>query len=213
MAAPYTPAVKICGITNLDDALAACDAGADALGFLFAEEGRKRNRFIEPDAALSIIQALPSYIMTVGVVVNDSWDTLQEYLEIVDRLQLHGEESQETCALLGHKAIKAFRAGPAFSIEGMVSYETPCYLLDAWVPDARGGTGKTCDWDVAKAAVATGKSIILAGGLTPEKVGEAVQKVRPYAVDVSGGVESAPGKKDHERIKTFVHNAKTSLAG
>ncbi len=204
--------VKICGITCLEDALAACDAGADALGFVFAPEARKRNRYIEPDAAREIICQLPPFVTAVAVVVNEPIDRLLHYLGFVDRVQLHGEEDAALGAELPGRVIKAFHAGPAFTVEHMLRFPAGAYLLDASVPGERGGTGTTCDWGLAREAVATGKPVILAGGLTPENVGEAVRAVRPYAVDVSGGVEAAPGKKDHERIRAFIHHAKTSLA-
>jgi len=203
--------VKICGITNRDDALAACDAGADALGFVFAEEARARNRYIAPEDAKDIIEALPPWVITVAVVVNAPLALLQKYLQFVDRIQLHGEEPDEITRALGHRAIKAFRAGPEFSIMALQQCPAPAVLLDAYDPERRGGTGKTADWSLARQAAALGKALILAGGLTPENVAEAVRTVRPYAVDTSGGVESAPGKKDHERIRSFIHNAKTSL--
>jgi phosphoribosylanthranilate isomerase len=191
--------------------LAACDAGADAIGFVFAPEAKARNRHIEVEEALAIAEKMPPFVTTVAVCVNEPLEKLVRYLAYFDCLQLHGEEPPDSIPM-GHLAIKAFRAGPNFFIDDMLAYHTRAYLLDAFVADQRGGTGKTCDWVTAKLAVATGKPIILSGGLTPENVAEAVQHVRPYAVDVSGGVESAPGKKDHERIRRFIHNAKTSLA-
>lgn len=112
------------------------------------------------------------------------------------------------CQFLARRAIKVFHAGPDFRPEDMLEYQTKAYLLDADVPGAHGGTGATCDWEVARRAVGLGRPIILGGGLTPENVAEAVARVRPYAVDTSGGVESAPGKKDHERIRRFIQNAK-----
>lgn len=203
--------VKICGITNLEDALAACEAGADALGFVFAPEAKARNRFIELENAVAILEQLPPFVATVAVCVNEPLERIVRYLAYFDCVQLHGEEPPGSIPM-PHLAIKAFRAGPGFSVDAMLAYETRGYLLDAYVPDQRGGTGKTCDWDLARQAVSTGKPIILSGGLTPDNVSEAIQIVRPYAVDVSGGVENTPGKKDHERIRRFIHNAKTSLA-
>ena len=204
--------VKICGITNLEDALAACAAGADALGFVFAPEAKKRNRYIEPDAARGIIEKLPPYVTTVAVCVNEPIERLAHLLTFVDCIQFHGEETPDAVGIMPWLAIKAFRTGPEFSIEEMLRYECRAYLLDAHAADARGGTGHTCDWDAAREAVATGSNIILAGGLTPENVAEAVRQVRPYAVDTSGGVEAEPGKKDHDRIREFIRNAKSSLA-
>jgi len=203
--------VKICGITSLDDAVAACEAGADALGFNFAPEARKRNRYIEPEKAHEIIRHLPPFVTVVGVTVNASVDDISRWLEFVDVVQLHGEEPPEQCETIGERAIKVFRAGPGFEVKDMLAWPTAAYMLDAAISGERGGTGHTCDWETAKAAVALGKPIVLAGGLTPENVAEAVRIVRPSAVDTAGGVESAPGKKDHERIRNFVQNAKTSL--
>lgn len=204
--------VKICAITNLDDALAACEAGADALGFNFAEEAKPKNRHIDPDKALAIIEKLPPFVSTVAVCVNESTERLLEYLEFVERVQLHGEETVEQCRAVASKAIKVFRLGPGFAPESMRDYPASAYLLDAYVEGARGGTGKTCDWDRAREAAGTVDTLILAGGLTPENVGEAVRRVRPYAVDTAGGVERRPGKKDHERVRDFIRIAKTSLS-
>lgn len=203
--------VKICGITNLEDALAACDAGADALGFVLAPEAKKRNRYIERDAAFEIIEQLPPFVTTVAVTVNESMMTLAGLLTYFDCVQLHGEEEPEDCPP-PHVTIKAFRPGPGFGMSDMTRYQARAYLLDAYSTSDRGGTGHQGDWELAQMAVGTGKPIILAGGLTPENVAEAVRAVRPYAVDTSSGVESAPGKKDHDRIRAFIHNAKTSLA-
>lgn len=203
--------VKICGITNLDDALAACDAGADALGFVLAPEAKKRNRYIEREAALEIIEKLPPFITTVAVTVNESMMNLAGLLTYFDCVQLHGEEPPEDCPP-PHVTIKAFRPGPGFSLSDMTQYSARAYLLDAYTAGDRGGTGEAGDWEFAKLAVGTGTPIILAGGLTPENVAEAVGIVRPFAVDTSSGVESAPGKKDHDRIRAFINNAKASLA-
>lgn len=204
--------VKICGITNADDAQAAVEAGADALGFVFAPEARRRNRYVTPETAQHIIAQLPPFVTTIGVCVNMPLTELVHVLSFVDLIQFHGEESPEELAPLPHLAIKAFRTGPDFRVGDMAAYAARAYLIDAYDSQARGGAGKTCDWDVARAAVDTGKPIILAGGLTPENVAEAVRAVRPYAVDTSGGVEAEPGKKDHDRVRAFIHAAKASLA-
>jgi phosphoribosylanthranilate isomerase len=200
--------VKICGITNLDDALAACAAGADALGFVFAEEARARNRHIAPEAARAIIRALPPFVQTVAVTVNDSLETLRAYLDFVDRVQLHGEEPPEIAEALGHRAIRVLR----LKAGGRPAVPDGPLLIDAHVPGLRGGTGQTADWAAARAIAEANPAVILAGGLDPENVAEAVRTVRPYGVDTSGGVEAAPGKKDHERIRRFIHEAKTSLS-
>ena len=191
--------------------MAACEAGADALGFNFAEEAKARGRYIDPEHARSIIAQLPPFVSVTAVCVNESAERMGDYLSIVDRVQLHGEESVATCAALGARSIKVFRAAPGFEVETMSLYPAGAYLLDAWSPDARGGTGRTADWDLARRAAALGKPLILAGGLTPENVAEAVRVVRPYAVDTAGGVERAPGKKDHDKVKRFIANAKRAL--
>ena len=204
--------VKICGITQLSDALAACDCGADALGFVMAPEARKRGRYIELDAAAEIVRRLPPFVATVGVCVNDPPERIARYLEVFDLVQLHGEETPEQVAFPG-RSIKVFRAGPDFDVATMDAYPARAYLLDACSERGRGGTGERCDWSVARDAVQqTARPVILAGGLTPENVAEAVRAVRPYAVDTSGGVEGAPGKKDHDRLRAFLDNAKTPLA-
>ena len=204
--------VKICGITNVDDAMAACEAGADALGFVFAEEARKRNRFIEPGRAAEIVAQLPPFVTAVAVCVNTPLSELQEYLSFVDLVQLCGEESPGDYAPVGRRAMKVFHVGAGFRPDDMAAHPACAYLLDAQEPGAHGGTGTTCDWEAARAATALGKPVVLAGGLTPENVGEAVRTVRPYAVDTSGGVEASPGKKDHDRIREFIRNAKSALS-
>ena len=204
--------VKICGITNGHDAFAACEAGADAIGFVFANEAKARNRYIDPDAARRIAEALPPFVCRVAVCVNEPLNRLKEYLEFVDYVQLCGEEAPADCAPLAGRVIKAFHVGTGFDVHAMPAYPAAAYLLDACVPGARGGTGAACNWDLASQAVALDRPINLAGGLTPENVAEAVRRVQPYAVDVSGGVESAPGKKDHEKIRRFILHAKLPAA-
>jgi phosphoribosylanthranilate isomerase len=204
--------VKICGITNLADALAACDAGADALGFNFAEESKAKQRYIAPQAAAEIICKLPPFVTTVAVTVNDSLEQLREYLDVVDLVQLHGEEPPELCAAIAMRAIKVFRVGPNFRPEEMLYYPSVAYLLDASISGQRGGSGVTFDWMIARKASTLGKPVILAGGLTPENVREAIEAAGPQAVDTASGVESSPGKKDHERIRRFVSNAKAQLS-
>ncbi len=203
--------VKICGITSLEDALAASEAGADALGFVLAPEAKKRNRYIEPEAAFEIIAQLPPFITTVAVCVDESVQQLAYYLTYFDCVQCCGSESPSDLPP-AQVTLKAFRVGPDFEVQRMLYYEARGYVLDASVQGEHGGTGQTCDWAVAREAVATGRPIVLAGGLTPENVAGAVREVRPFAVDTSSGVESTPGKKDHDRIRAFIHNAKTSLA-
>jgi phosphoribosylanthranilate isomerase len=203
--------VKICGITNLEDAQAACAAGADALGFVLAPEAKKRNRHIAFEDARAILEEVPPFVTTVAVCVNESIATLARYLTVFDMVQLHGEERPEEVPMK-QVSIKAFRAGPGFVLDDMRAYDARAYLLDALVPGERGGTGALADWNLAKEAVAMETPIILAGGLDPDNVAKAVRAVQPYGVDASGGLESEPGKKDHERIREFIHQAKASLA-
>lgn len=204
--------IKICGITSLEDALAACRYGADALGFNFAEEAKPKNRYIDPEAAFRIIEQLPPFVKTVAVTVNADRTQVDRYLDILDCVQFHGEETPEVVASYGRRAIKAIRlAGPS-ELEDLGAYQSAgAILLDAAVAGARGGTGVTCDWTLAVSAVKASETpIILAGGLTPENVQDAATQVRPYAVDVAGGVESEPGKKDHERIRQFIERVRVS---
>lgn len=204
---------KICGITRLDDALAACEAGVDALGFNFADEARRRNRYLAPEEARRLVRDLPPFVATIAVCVNSAREQVLEYLSFMDRVQLHGEERPEDFADIDPaRIIKAWRLSPGFAAETMLAFPAGAYLVDAWCPDARGGTGVTCDWDAAAAAVAVGRPVILAGGLTPDNVAEAIRRVRPFAVDTAGGVESAPGIKDHEKIRRFIQNAKAALS-
>lgn len=201
--------VKICGITNLDDALGAVEAGADALGFNFAEEAKPKKRYIEPAEARRIAEALPPFVVTVAVTVNPTKEQVRAYLEFMDRVQLHGEEPPDFAAAFAPRAIKALRVGPDFAPDAVNRYNVSAILLDAFDANARGGTGKTANWDVARKTVESSKRpVLLAGGLTPENVAEAVRMVRPYGVDVSGGVEKEPGKKDHDKIRRFIREAR-----
>lgn len=202
--------VKICGITNPADALAAVDAGADALGLMFYEPS-PRNLSIA--AAAAIARALPPYVIKVGVFVNPAEDfVLRAIGECgLNLVQFHGEESPEFCALFPVMVLKAFRIRDAESLKALPNYPTDAWLLDAYSPDKPGGTGEKFNWELAVEAQKFGKPIFLAGGLTPENVAEAVRQVRPYAVDVSSGVESSPGKKDHEKVRRFIKEAKNSL--
>lgn len=198
--------VKICGITNCDDALLAVAAGADALGFVFYE---KSSRCINPLEAAKIIAKLPPFIQTVGLFVNEEIEKLNWTADYcgLDIVQLHGDETPEECLAVNRRVIKAFRMQNNVSIEPLGSYQVSGFLLDAWSPDAYGGTGRTFNWELAGAARQYGP-IILAGGLSLDNVCEAVRTVQPYAVDVSSGVESAPGKKDAEKVRAFIKRAK-----
>jgi phosphoribosylanthranilate isomerase len=202
--------VKICGITNPEDALAAVDAGADALGFVFFRESP---RHIFPEEAARIIALLPPFVQTIGLFVNEDNAAINEIAKLcrLDLLQLHGDEKPEQCEQLGRRVMKAFRIKSMTCLDPIESYRIAGYLLDAYSPSAYGGTGMAFNWEIAAEAVRRHGRVILAGGLTPENVAEAIRKVRPCAVDVSSGVESAPGKKDLQKVREFIRNAKEAL--
>ncbi|MGZ8940601.1 MAG: phosphoribosylanthranilate isomerase [Limisphaerales bacterium] len=198
--------VKICGLTNLDDARTAIDAGAHALGFIFFTGSA---RYITPAATARIIAQLPPFVSKVGVFVDESLDAIRQTADEtgIDTIQLHGDETPDLCDALARerfKTIKAFRIKDRSSLEVLPSFSTSAYLLDSYVPGQLGGTGAQFNWDLAIQAATLGTPIILAGGLVPENVRDAVSKVSPYGVDVSSGVESSPGKKDHRRIRAFM---------
>ncbi len=189
--------VKFCGITCLDDALAAVRHGADALGFVFAQSPRK----IDPQRAREIIRRLPPFIITVGVFVDAPAECVQETALLcrLDAVQFHGRESPEYCRCFDRKVIKAFRMGERADLQEIARYaDVDAFLLDS---SAGGGKGQRFNWDLARGI---GGRIILAGGLTPENVGQAIARIRPYAVDVSTGVEKCPGRKDPSRMKEFI---------
>ncbi len=199
--------VKICGITDVADAVAAAKAGADALGFMFFEESK---RHVTLAIAAESIRELPPHIAKVGVFVNPTADFVRAAIETsgLDTLQFHGEETPEFCAQFGLKTIKAFRIKDRASLAACANYRTDAWLLDSHVEEALGGTGVAFDWEVAVEAVKLHPKVILAGGLKVETVAEAVRRVRPHGVDVSSGVESAPGKKDHAKIRAFIAAAR-----
>lgn len=198
--------VKICGITSYEDARAAVDAGADALGFVFFD---KSPRYVNPMTVANIIAKIPPFIQTVGLFVNEEIEQVNWTADYcgLDLVQLHGDETPEDCLEVKRRVIKAFRMKNIVSIEPLEKYQVSGYLLDAWCPDCYGGTGKTFNWEMAAVASKYGR-IILAGGLSADNVAQALQAVQPYAVDVSSGVESAPGKKDADKVKAFIKAAK-----
>lgn len=194
--------VKICGITNLEDALFAAEVGADALGFVFYA---RSPRCIGPDRAREIILRLPPFVTKVGVFVNEELDRVREIMAHchLDYAQLHGDEPPEQVAALAPRAIRAVRVRSAADVERLSAYQAAAYLLDAYHPTKPGGTGETWDWELAAAAKRYGP-VILAGGLTPDNVAAAIKRVHPYAVEVSSGVEAAPGIKDHQKVRCFI---------
>jgi phosphoribosylanthranilate isomerase len=200
--------VKICGITNSEDAKMAVEAGADALGFVFFQGSP---RYVAPDRAKAIIQTLPPFVQTVGLFVNEADETVNAIADRcgIDVVQLHGDETPEYCATIRRRIIKAVRVKNATSLEVLPAYDNVSCLLDAWSPAAYGGTGETFNWELA-ATVATNRPVILAGGLTPENVAAAIAAVKPYAVDVSSGVEGAPGVKDAVLVTRFIHATRST---
>jgi phosphoribosylanthranilate isomerase len=200
--------LKVCGITRLTDALHAVNHGATALGFVFWP---RSPRFVTPEAAADIVAELPSTVMAVGVFVNESIDGIRSVAGRVrlSTVQLHGDEPP------------AYADGLAWPILRSVTLESARSALDAWAPETmwlldaadlerRGGTGQTVDWMEA-AALAREHQVVLAGGLTPENVGEAIRSVQPYGVDVSSGVEESPGVKDFGKVARFLENAREAF--
>lgn len=198
--------VKICGITNADDAAVALDEGADALGFIFY---RKSPRYIEPNIAKSIIAALPALVTPVGVFVNEDCGTVRSLMDRcgIQLAQLHGDETPAYCEQLSRPVIKVIRLRGRGSFLALAEFQGRAgvrgFVLDSFSEKEYGGTGLQADWGLA-AEAAKAATVFLAGGLTPENVGEAIKAVRPYAVDVSSGVESVPGKKDHAKVRAFL---------
>lgn len=195
--------VKICGITRIEDALAAAHAGADAIGLVFYS---RSPRAVDIDAARAICAALPPFVTTVGLFVDAEPAAIHAILEKVplDTLQFHGAESPEYCDQFGRPFLKALRMHDSIDIaaERQQYRAARALLLDTYRPGVPGGTGEIFDWQRVPGELAG--HIVLAGGLNPANVGAAIETVRPYAVDVSGGVESAPGIKDAQRIRDFI---------
>lgn len=200
--------IKICGITNKIDALAAADLGVEMLGFVFYGKS-KRN--VSPDTARDIINELPGSILKVGVFVDEEKNKILDIAADVslDILQLHGDETPEYCASFkdGYKVMKAFRVKDRTSLKTVNDYMTDYYLFDSYQKSSAGGNGKAFDWKLLKDFEIL-KPFILSGGLDPENVGKAIMEMAPYGVDVSTGVESAPGKKDISLLKKFVANVR-----
>jgi len=197
--------VKICGITNLEDALAAVEWGADALGFVFAPSPRQVTR----QQVASIVAELPPFVSKVGVFVDSQ---LQEIIETMracslNLAQLHGSESPDFCQALFPGVIKSFRVKDESVFDLLPRYKASAYLMDSYQAALKGGTGQSFDWGIAKKAARYGL-IILSGGLTPENVRQAIAQVQPYAVDVCSGVEAKPGKKDHGKLRAFLEAVK-----
>lgn len=200
--------VKVCGITNVEDARLAADSGADAIGLIFAPSPRH----VDEVRAGEIISSLPKEVLKVGVFVNEEPKEISRLAHQVrlDYVQLHGDESQQTVADLrsaGLKVIKAVRVRNTAFLEFLGDYEPDLFLLDAYSEKSRGGTGEKFDWELAKALKGYA-NILVSGGLTPENVRAAVEFFEPYGVDASSCLEDAPGKKNDERVRRFVSAAK-----
>ena len=206
-----TTKVKICGITNLQDALFAANAGADALGFNFYE---KSSRYISPGKAADIAKQLPHSTLRVGVFVNEELDNIISTVSTVglDAIQLHGNEPSEFVGALrsrvSQRVIKVFRVSGDFNPENVLEYDMDTIFLDAYSAAEFGGTGEIFDWEIARRVRELGLKIYLAGGLSPENVAEAIRSVRPYGVDACSCLERAPGLKDNIKVQAFIEAAK-----
>ncbi|HEY3246702.1 MAG TPA: phosphoribosylanthranilate isomerase [bacterium] len=196
--------IKICGILDVENALAAADAGADAIGLVFAPSRRR----VTGEQAQAIVNALPPFVTKVGLFVDADLRTIHEVADVcaLDVIQLHGNESPEFCAGLHRPVIKAIRVKDASSLTAMDAYRVAAFLLDGFHPEIAGGTGLTFDWNLA-AELDGSYRVILSGGLTPDNVGDAIRTVHPYGVDVSSGVET-DGRKDPVKIREFINRAK-----
>lgn len=199
--------VKICGITNLEDALHAVAAGADALGFVFYP---RSPRAVTPSQVAAIVRELPPFVTTVGLFVNERREVIEQTMAScgLDLIQLHGDETVHDSRFEGRRVIKALRIKNAASLLVAEEFAVAGLLLDAWSNEVYGGSGECFDWQLLK-NFASQRPVILAGGLTPQNVAEAVRQVRPFAVDVSSGVEASPGKKDPERVAEFIRQVRS----
>ena len=195
--------LKVCGITSYEDACTSIDVGAEYLGFNFYPPSP---RYISPDAARDIILKLPDETISVGVFVNEP--TPEHVVEkmlisCVNVVQLHGDEDEVYCRKIGtERVIKALRVGKNFAVENVIGYPAAALLIDAYDKKLFGGTGKTGNWEAAS-EIAKFTSVFLAGGLSPENIGEAIRAVRPYAIDVNSGVEIYPGRKDKTKLQAL----------
>jgi phosphoribosylanthranilate isomerase len=204
-----TARVKICGITRAEDGLMAADAGADMVGLMFYAPSP---RHVSLARAEAIARALPSFVLRVGVFVNPDEALVTQAISAcgLGLLQFHGDEPSDFCTKFGVMSMKALRVRDAASLTALEHFHTDAFLLDAHSQSGLGGTGETFNWELAVEARKYGKPIFLAGGLTPENVAAAIRRVRPFAVDVSSGVESAPGIKDPAKVRAFIAAAKSA---
>ena len=198
--------VKICGMTNLKDVKVAVDSGVDAVGFIFYKNSP---RSVTMQAVRKIVLELPPFVDSVGVFVNETAEQINKIADRcnLDRVQLHGNEDPTFCKKIRRRVIKAIRVKDIQSLKKLSDYPVSSFLLDTFSEDQYGGTGKVFDWNLAYPAKRYGP-IILAGGLTPNNVRQAIQRIQPYGVDVCSGVESQPGIKDHKKMQIFLKNVK-----
>ncbi len=194
--------IKICGITNLDDAKSVADLGAHAIGFVFAESSRR----IKPSVVREISKLLPPFISKIGVFVNEEMKTIKEMYEYcyLDAVQLHGDEDLQYIDSLSLPSIKAFKVSGNEVIKQIEQFGLSYFLLDNFDKNLSGGTGKKFDWQIARKASKLG-NLILSGGLNPENIKEALETVNPYAVDISSGVEKSPGIKDYQKMESVIN--------
>jgi len=197
--------VKVCGMTSLKDALVAVEGGADAVGFIFY---KKSPRSVTMKTVREIVLELPPFVDTVGVFVDETAEQVNKIADYcnLDIIQLHGDESPTYCKKIRRKVIKAFRIKDMQSVKKISNFQVSGFLLDTFSEKLHGGTGKVFDWNLALPAKKFGP-VIMAGGLTPNNVQQAVRQIRPYGVDVCSGVESEPGIKDHKKVRAFLKNA------
>ena len=197
--------VKVCGMTSLKDALVAVEVGADAVGFIFY---KKSPRSVTMKTVREIVLELPPFVDTVGVFVDETAEQVNKIADYcnLDIIQLHGDESPTFCKKIRRKVIKAFRIKDMQSVKKISNFQVSGFLLDTFSEKLHGGTGKVFDWNLALPAKKFGP-VIMAGGLTPNNVQQAVRQIRPYGVDVCSGVESEPGIKDHKKVRAFLKNA------
>ncbi len=203
MKKPHRVKVKVCGMTCVDDALAAVELGADAVGFIFYKKSPRAVTIIQ---AKKIVKELPPFVHRVGVFVNESVERVNEIKAKLglDVAQLHGDESPAMCRKIKSRVLKAIRVSDRSSLSDLARYKVDGFLLDAFHPGVYGGTGKVFDWKLAKQAGKFGR-VIVAGGLTSDNVVTAINKSKPYGVDVCSGVEKSPGVKDIRKLRAFLN--------
>ena len=204
----YRTRIKVCGITESEDARAAVAAGADGLGFIFVPQSP---RYIEPDRARRVTGELPPLVNAVGVFVDEELKVVEEIIHYcgLSVVQLHGSETPEYCDNISCQVVKSFAIHPATKSDDLAPYAefVNGFLLDTYHKDMAGGTGATFDWKLIEQVKPPGP-VILAGGLTPDNVGDAIKQIQPFAVDVNSGVEYQPGRKDVDKLKRFVHEVR-----